>query len=103
MDDSKVADHHAIVPTAVSSEGIALSPAERRVYDLVCRRLLMAWHGEHVVAVTNVITRVTAPEKGAPADRYHSSGTTVEAPGWKALEPTSARPRYESVQPAITE
>jgi DNA topoisomerase-3 len=90
VDDAKVTDHHAIVPTAVGAEGLALSVAERRVYDLVCRRLLMAWHADHVFAVTTVITSVATPAE-ATADRYHSSGTAVEVQGWKALEPRSAR------------
>jgi len=87
VDDSKVTDHHAIIPTALSSKGVALSTAEQRVYDLVCRRLLMAWHGEHVFSVTTVITRVTGPPADSAVDRYHSSGTVVEVPGWKVLEP----------------
>ena len=58
VDDAQVTDHHALLPTAVSPEGLSLSTAERRIYDLVCRRLLMAWHDEHVFSVTTVITRV---------------------------------------------
>ena len=92
VDDAKVTDHHAIVPTAVPGEGATLSTAERRIYDLVCRRLLMAWHPDHVFAVTTVITRVTSGGADATVDRYHSSGTAVEQPGWKILEPTSSRP-----------
>ncbi len=92
VDDSKVTDHHAIIPTAVSAEGLTLSSAEGRIYDLVCRRLLMAWHTEHVFAVTTVITRVTGPEADPAVDRYHSSGTAVEVQGWKVLEPASPRP-----------
>src|SRR5262249_18366955 len=41
VDDSKVTDHHAIIPTLVSPENI--SAEERRIYDLICRRLLSAW------------------------------------------------------------
>ena len=92
VDDAKVTDHHAIIPTAVSTEGLSLSLPERRVYDLVCRRLLMAWHAEHVFAVTTVITRVIGPASDPAIDRYHSAGTAVLAPGWKALEPAGARP-----------
>jgi len=92
VDDAKVTDHHAIVPTVVPAEGATLSTAERRIYDLVCRRLLMAWHPDHVFAVTTVITRVTSGGADATVDRYHSSGTAVEQPGWKILEPTSSRP-----------
>jgi DNA topoisomerase-3 len=92
VDDAKVTDHHAIVPTVVSPEGVPLPEAERRIYDLVCRRLLMAWQPEHVFSVTTVITRVAGPTDDPAVDRYHSSGTVVEAVGWKALEPVSPRP-----------
>ena len=93
VDDAKVTDHHAIVPTSVSSAGQSLSPDERRVYDLVCRRLLMAWHDDHVFAVTSVVTRVASGEgKDAVVDRFASSGTAVQQPGWKVLEPAPARP-----------
>src|SRR6202049_1401977 len=33
VDDSKVTDHHAIIPTAVSPERASLTPEERKVYD----------------------------------------------------------------------
>lgn len=93
VDDAKVTDHHALLPTAVPAEGLALSPVERRVYDLVCRRLLMAWHGEHVFSVATVVTRVTGPAADPAVDRYHSTGTTVESVGWKVLEPAPAAAR----------
>src|SRR6202012_3002784 len=47
VDDSKVGDHHAIIPTAVAMQPGRLSEEERKVYDLVCRRLLMLWHDDH--------------------------------------------------------
>jgi DNA topoisomerase-3 len=90
VDDAKVTDHHAIIPTATRPEGVALAPDEQRIYDLVCRRLLSAWHDEHVWSVTTVITRISTPPRsgvGDPLlDRYHSSGTQVEKPGWKVLD-----------------
>jgi DNA topoisomerase III len=91
VDDSRVTDHHAILPTAVSPAGMDLSRDERRVYELVCRRLLMAWHDDHVFAVTTVVTRVAS---GPPAtvDRFASSGTMVKQAGWKVLDPPPSRP-----------
>jgi DNA topoisomerase III len=91
VDDSKVTDHHAILPTAVSAAGMDLPRDERRVYDLVCRRLLMAWHDEHVFAVTTVITRVASGEP-ATVDRFVSSGTVVQQAGWKVLDPAPSHP-----------
>src|SRR6185295_19946258 len=93
VDDAKVTDHHAIIPTSVAPAGLALSQNERRVYNLVCRRLLMAWHDEHVFAVTTVITRIETREADQPLrDRYHSSGTAVQQVGWKVLEPPTDKP-----------
>jgi DNA topoisomerase-3 len=90
VDDSKVTDHHAILPTATSPEGVGLADEEKRIYDLICRRLLSAWHDDHVWSVTTVITAITTPPRsgvGEPlVDRYHSTGTLVEQVGWKVLD-----------------
>jgi DNA topoisomerase IA len=43
VDDAKVTDHHAIIPTPTPPDEVRLSPDERRIYELVCRRLLAAW------------------------------------------------------------
>ncbi|MES1211709.1 MAG: DNA topoisomerase, partial [Acidobacteriota bacterium] len=90
VDDAKVTDHHAIIPTTTRPEGVALSPDEQKIYDLVCRRLLSAWHDEHVWSITTVISRVTTPPRsgvGDPLiDRFHSSGTQIDKAGWKVLD-----------------
>jgi DNA topoisomerase-3 len=87
VDDAKVTDHHAIVPTATSPRGARLSPDEQRIYELVCRRLLAAWHEDFVWSVTTVLTAVSsAGETGLVVDRFHSSGTMVERQGWKVLD-----------------
>ncbi len=87
VDDAKVTDHHAIIPTPVSARA-TLAVDEKKLYDLICRRLLMAWHDDHVWAVTTLITAITTQEAvGATIiDRYHSSGAAVEQIGWKMLE-----------------
>jgi DNA topoisomerase-3 len=87
VDDAKVTDHHAIVPTATAPRGARLSPDEQRIYELVCRRLLAAWHEDFVWSVTTVLTAVSsAGEGGWVVDRFHSSGTMVERQGWKVLD-----------------
>ncbi|HEY3938929.1 MAG TPA: DNA topoisomerase 3 [Bryobacteraceae bacterium] len=88
VDDSKVSDHHAIIPTAVSTGKASLSADERKIYDLICRRLLSAWHEDYIVAVTTIITAVT---NGSVVDRYHTSGTAVQQTGWKVLDLTPER------------
>jgi DNA topoisomerase-3 len=84
VDDSKVTDHHAIIPTAVQiGHAGDLTADERKIYDLICRRLLSAWHDDHVWAVTTVITAISNP---GVTDHYHTSGTAVQKVGWKALD-----------------
>src|SRR2546422_319333 len=88
VDDSKVTDHHAIIPTTTSPEKATLTADERKIYDLVCRRLLSAWHDDHIWSVTTVITAIA---NGDITDRYHTSGTAVQQVGWKVLEISAER------------
>src|SRR5215472_4237994 len=83
VDDAKVTDHHAIIPTTTSPAKAQLTPDERKIYDLVCRRLLSAWHGDHVWSVTTVVTAVC---NGEMVDRYHTSGSAVQEQGWKVFD-----------------
>src|ERR1700733_6603428 len=83
VDDAKVSDHHAIIPTVISPDRGDLSPDERKIYDLVCRRLLTCWHEDHVWSVTTVITAIA---NAAVIDRYHSSGKAIQQVGWKVLD-----------------
>jgi DNA topoisomerase-3 len=105
VDDAKVTDHHALLPTARDASGASLDADEQRLYDLVCRRLLQAWHREHVWATTTVLTAVTTPPvaaalTGAAAaeshrlvDRFFTQGSAVLQPGWKVLDIPSRRDR----------
>jgi len=90
VDNAKVSDHHALIPT---SEHARLPPGsrERKLYDLVCRRLLMAWHEDRLEAVTTVLTEISsrAALEVSPAeavDLYVTRGISVESPGWSVLE-----------------
>jgi DNA topoisomerase III len=88
VDDTKVTDHHAIIPTVTSPERVNLSPDEAKIYDLVCRRLLTCWHQDHVWSVTTVITAIV---NGQVIDRYHSSGKAIQQVGWKVLDLQTAK------------
>lgn len=97
VDDSKVSDHHAIIPTPTPPNLSALSNDERRLYDLVCRRLLQAWHADFVWAATEVITEVrpSANPVSEPVDTFRSTGTAIEQQGWKQLDLGEVRPPPE--------
>ena len=83
VDDAKVTDHHAIIPTVISLNKNSMSGDERRIYDLICRRLLSAWHDDHIWSVTTVISAI---RNGGVIDRYHTSGSLVQQAGWKVLD-----------------
>src|SRR5438034_1058375 len=98
LDDSKVTDHHAIIPTTVSAEKAALSADESRIYDLICRRLLSAWHEDHIWSVTTVITAI---RNGELIDRYRSSGSMVRQQGWKALDIAARKKEDQPAEQAL--
>jgi DNA topoisomerase-3 len=93
-----VTDHHALLPTDKSAASVRLDDDEQRLYDLVCRRLLQAWHGDHVWATTTVITAVETPANAknavdgvAVTDRFFTQGSAVISAGWKVLDVPSRR------------
>ena len=88
VDDAKVTDHHAIIPTTTQAAQDSLSPDERKIYDLICRRLLSAWHEDHIWSVTTVITAI---RNDTLVDRYHTSGSAVQQVGWKVLDLAPAK------------
>ena len=91
VNDARVSDHHALIPTTTAPGRVTLNRDEERIYDLVCRRLLAAWHQDHVYSTTTVMTRITNPPRETRAvaivDRYRSTGTRVHRAGWKVLDP----------------
>ena len=95
VDDAKLGDHHAIIPTGASPAGARLTPDEASLFDLICRRLLAAWHEDHVYASTSVVTAVESDREGPQVDRFASRGSAVLRVGWRALEPDPAPPEVE--------
>ena len=76
IDDRKVSDHHAIIPTG-SLPG-ALGSTEQRVFDAVMTRLIAAFYP----ACEKEVTTVHAVSNDVP---FRAKGHRVTAPGWTAL------------------
>jgi DNA topoisomerase-3 len=111
FDDGKVRDHHAIIPTGKPVNLGELPRDERRVFDLVTRRFLGAFHPDAEFASTEVVIRVGAagaepassrraaqPDATAgtdddallttlppPPDRYFARGRVRLVAGWQAV------------------
>lgn len=79
VDDGKVSDHHAIIPTAERAG--ALSGAAAKVYGMVVRRFLAQFYPDARYLDVEVITRVAAHP-----DRFRSHGRQVLVPGWRVVE-----------------
>jgi DNA topoisomerase III len=80
VDDKKVTDHHAVIPTKQKIDGGALSPDEKRIYDLVARRFLAAFFPDAELERTTVVTEVES-------ERFITRGTVVLKAGWREVEP----------------
>ena len=60
FDDTKITDHHAIIPTGIKPNGLRLE--EKRVYDLIARRFIAAFYPDCIVSNTTVMGMVTKYE-----------------------------------------
>ncbi len=76
FDNSKVTDHHAIIPTGVNPG--ALSEMERKVYDLVARRFIANFYPECKISTTTVLGKAEKVE-------FKVSGKTILEPGWRIV------------------
>lgn len=76
FDNSKVTDHHAIIPTGVPA--INLNEWERRVYDLVARRFIAVFYPDCIFSSTTVL--------GEAAEvPFKATGKIILEPGWRML------------------
>jgi DNA topoisomerase-3 len=93
FDASKVQDHHAIIPTG-KAPGAGLTSDEQRIFDLVARRFLAAFHPDAEFALTEAVVRVGAatatPPPPAPAAARGGDAPPAEAEGETML--TAAPP-----------
>src|SRR5437868_7015711 len=87
VNDAKVDDHHAIIPTDIEHDVDDFTPDERRVFDLVARRFLAVFHPPARYARTTVITVVEE-------ERFRTRGKITLEAGWRGvygLEPDHER------------
>ena len=98
VNDAKVTDHHAIIPTGGKKPMTALTADERAVYDRILRNFLAAFHPAYIYDVTTVITKVEN-------EPFRSRGRMDKQLGWTALyshESTAAKSKTQP-DPAETQ
>ena len=93
VDDAKVTDHHAIVPTNKKPSG-DLPPDEAKVYDLVARRFLSVFFPPARFENTTVVTKVRG-------ETFLSRGRVVLEAGWRRLYPDGVGGKKEKEPPVL--
>ncbi len=89
FDNSKVTDHHAIIPTPVPVVSVALTDMEKRIYDLIARRFIGVFYPDCKFEQTTVIGEVR--KEGlhvGPFDDaipFRVSGKRIIDPAWRVL------------------
>ena len=78
FDNSKVTDHHAIIPTNVNPATVAMTPDEKRVYHLIAMRFIAAFYPDCEFSTTTVMAQVG--EYG-----FKATGKEILKPGWRDL------------------
>ena len=78
VDDKKVSDHHAIIPTEQFVDLTHMTIDERRIYDLVVRRFLAVLYPPCEYEQTEITVR-------AGEELFTAHGNVIKTAGWKAV------------------
>ena len=86
VDQTKVTDHHAIIPTAKRVNPSGFSEDEKKLYDMVARRLLAAFYPACDYDATKIITQV--------GDHlFRTTGRQIVNNGWHDVPPLANPPK----------
>lgn len=78
FDNSKVTDHHAIIPTNVEPQRVPLTREEKLVYDLVARRFISVFYPDCEFSSTTVLAEINKAE-------FKATGRQILKNGWREL------------------
>ncbi len=78
VDNSKVSDHHAIIPTEEKGNLANLSLEEKHIYDLVVKRFLSVMMPPYIYEQTKVKVKVNG-------ETFIAKGNVTKDKGWKKL------------------
>jgi DNA topoisomerase III len=82
VNDEKVTDHHAIIPTRSEHNLEKMGSDDLRVYDMAVRRFLAVFHPEAVFENTRVETTVAS---GEGEHVFRTRGRLLQVPGWRGV------------------
>ena len=93
-DNTKISDHHAIVPTEKVADLSRLSTDERNLYDMIARRLIAAHYPFYEYESARVVTRVGEHV-------FKSTGAIPLREGWRALYRDDKPEKGEDREPPL--
>jgi DNA topoisomerase-3 len=100
VNDERVGDHHAIIPTRSEHRLEKMSSDDLRIYDMAARRFLAVFHPEAVFENTRIETTVTPAADSESEDAGHvfrTRGKLLLVPGWRGVyDEVAADARGES-------
>ncbi len=86
VNDAKVTDHHAIIPTKSEHDLDRMGSDDKRIYDMVARRFLAVFHPEAVFENTRVETTVPVGEEERDGGYvFRTRGKLLLVPGWRGV------------------
>jgi len=93
VDETKVTDHHAIIPTSQRVNPESFSPDEKQLYDMIARRMLAAFYPWCEYDATKVITEVQGDSR---THLFRTNGRVVLVNGWKDVAPLAEMPKAKT-------
>ncbi len=94
FNDERVTDHHAIIPTGAKADLSRLPELERKLFDMVARRLIAVYYPDYEYESAELITKVGVHS-------FKTSGSTPKAEGWRALYRDAPEEKEEPPVPDI--
>ncbi|MBR0597966.1 DNA topoisomerase 3 [Sinanaerobacter chloroacetimidivorans] len=88
VDDSKVTDHYAIIPTYVTTDLSKMTPDARNVYSLIVKRFLAIFYPPAEYNTVKV-------ETGIAQEIFVTNSKTLNVPGWKEVYDLSSKKEEE--------
>lgn len=89
VDNSKVSDHHALIPTGQLLQSATLSAEEKNIYDLIVRRFIAVLYPPYRYSQITLRTEVNG-------ELFYSRGKVVKDKGWRAVTARSAEKEEEN-------
>lgn len=94
VNDAKVTDHHAIIPTEQYVDLNKLSREERHIYDLVVRRFIAVLSAPF--EYDEVQVKITVGKYN-----FYTKGQSIRSAGWKALYDSSLADDDDDAEPDL--